>query len=436
MERRFLVQPGRSFREIGEALLTFGVGWVLHETGILSFKALPPKATVAVQGTVSPKVIFNFVPLDVVFNGSRVSCVAPGSVAGEGGFFGVPRTAALKVPVTKASHEDPCVALLHCDRLQEKMPTLYEAFRLEVFIAFLEKLQQANQRRQLETLEWKRRGITPEPPKLLRSTTQVSFDPVETLWNSPIFSVLSDPEEIERCRRAIEGITVVERYRRGETLIPIHVDPEKIFVVHAGEVSVRGERGECFVRLGPGHVIGESIITGTPTIAAVVAESEEVTICAIYEKDLLASPVRSLFFTNCFRILQEKLIASDIDIVEFREKMEVQWQRSQTQIRKGHSAPPAPSADSPFAIDTGHLFSGEEKRVSPPLRKKPERVERAAPEGEGVSFRRFTSRISKSLEKWLGEDMTRKQNREIAEILDEFQEKLEHGDIRVHRKKY
>ncbi|RME47188.1 MAG: hypothetical protein D6795_14425 [Deltaproteobacteria bacterium] len=381
---------------------------------------------VAPQGSTSSLVLFNFVPLDVFVNRNHVATVPPFSIVGESGIFGMPRSAELRIPRDEILGDLPSIATLNTQQLKDFMPRLYEIFRIEIFIAFLEKLHKSNARKWqiLEALQ-EREDLQSRKPS--KGPRRVGTDPLDTLWHSPLFSGVVSREILDRLWKIVQKIARVETFRKGEEILPAHAVPDRIFAVHKGAVRLVGPAGEHLDEIVAGEISGEEFIAGTPSQTAWVSDSDDLVICSIYKRDLLDSPVKTLFFRNCFRILQEKIKANDRFIIQNEKRL---------YGLSPERTPSRPTDPSPSKTSTTPSSQPREADRSAPPQPAPipsppvgtqfrdARLARSeGTESAFPTFRRFRDAISESLSHWLGRSVEEKQDRELHEILDQLEGK-------------
>jgi CRP-like cAMP-binding protein len=429
LERHFLIETAADYRrsaQIREDIAALSLLWLLYDAEVLQFRNFSKNSIICEQGARELSIIFNLAPIDIYDHGRRIYTVPAGNIIGEGGILGVPRSAEMRIAAT--SEKDAWLAIINCERLRENMFALFESLRVEVFISFLEKLQHANSRRQENMRQLRQRQISfrdllkKSPPDVITSSA------LAIMQQSGLLSGLSMPGKEEALKRYIQKIVRNEQAEPGETIIALGAPPEKIFVLASGKISIRGGNGEILGYVLAGEVIGESIITGTPTIAQVVAE-DHCQLVSLYQRDIAESPLKKLFFVNCFKLLQKKLTESNQVNIEL-EKLLQAAQRP---------AMPASASEHP-----GHIIPTEksEKKISP-IRSNP--IGRSRPidprlgpgrsETEETSaiapFRKFRDLIRSSLRSWLGEDISEKDGRELQAYLDRFQTRVESGDISI-----
>jgi len=406
-EKKFLLHQDREYlltSDFWEELLGYGLLWKLYKSGVLSIESYPAQTTVCTQGATESTLFFNLTPLEVYFNGEKINTVLEHSILGEGAILGIPRGTELKTPdISRVEH---LVAILDCELLKQKMAPFHETLRLEIFISFLEKLQNTNDRI-IEAINKFRQLNISYKDVLEKNIPKVKPQqfPLETFQRSELFHGITIPGKEARLKQYLKKILHVEEFQRGEVIIPIDSRPEKIFVVHNGSLSIRGAEGDVISFAHSGDVLGESIITGTPTIAQVVAE-EPTVIVAIYRDDVLASALKKLFFFNCFKILQNKLTRANHFRTQLNCLIKEQEKKEVTKMGNPvpHSSIPPRTRTLPRVSPNLSPFfeKSNQKQQKPTAQQKTKVPSSSAPDSP---LRKLTPAIGSNLNNWLGDDV-------------------------------
>lgn len=376
----------------------------LYEKNILYFKEYAPKEVIASQGEPSKTIMFTFSPVEVYYNNQLLNVVNPYSLIGEGGIFGISKETEFRMPSVLEFPKNNLLAIIDTILLKKYFPLLFKELRLEIFISFLEKLHITNRKKESYIAQLESLGLPYSHIMEPKSLQIVGETPLETFLKSPLFDGINTDMLLANSA-IIKSIVKIEHYPRGKKIIESHQEPQKIVVIHSGKVAIVGDNGEILDYAQGGEVVGESIITGTPTIANVVAD-EDVYAATVYKDLLFETPLTPIFFKNCFKLLKKKLIHSGFLTMKLEklleEKKVLRYEEDNQKTQK-----------SKRTITKKEVSSKEEIKK----------------ESSKFSLRSFTSRMAQSLEGWLGRNVEEKDQEELDKVLENLQKKLETSKI-------
>jgi len=422
-EREFLLSNDEQFilsPLFWEKPLGIGILWKLYTEKILTLKEYNPNQTICAQGSREASILFNLTSVDIYFNKKKVNAVVGNSLLGEGGILGISRSTEIRTPNTENGRN--LIASLDCKLLQKSMPKLFAAMRLQVFLSFLEKLQQGNVSTQTYTKKLKEQKM--EFSHLLKPKQKLITEksPLDTFEKSKLMQGITTPGKEGLLRRFLGKLIKVEEYPTGKKIIVCGAEPEKIFVIHSGKLSIRSESGEILGFTNVGEVIGESIITGTKTIANIETEEPSV-IVSLYRTELLRSPLKKYVFSNCFKILQQKLIDRNqlnTKLVQLLKQQEWGGLREENQDAFIVGSVDAKVESPDMASESFKMKSRSRALLDPRLKGVPE-----------SKLQKVSNIISESLHSWLGGSVIEKDNREFQEHLEKFVHLSKSG--RIHK---
>jgi CRP-like cAMP-binding protein len=399
-------------------LLSYGLLWKLYKAGVITLGSYPPGTTITQQGANDGSVIFNLTPIEVFYDGVKINTIVNNSILGEGAMLGLPRGTELRTPdIARVEH---FAATMDCELLKKKMPSFFEALRLEIFISFLEKLQNSNERAVHAVERLRQQNIAYDT--ILKTTPQaraISYT-LDNLHETDLFQGILIPGKENKVKQYLQKIIRVEKYEPGEIIIPIDTQPSKICILHSGQVSIQNRAGLVFAYAEAGQVIGESVISGTPTIAQVMAETPTV-LTTITRQDIMESALKKLFFLNCFKILQRKLttinqINTQLELLLRNNNIKESEREKALKDGSGQSLPRNSAYLAPY------YERKERKSVPMALKAKKSEPMRPVPPGP---LRRLTQLVGASLKNWLGENVDEKDSRELRETMERYQARLQ-----------